>query len=588
MLDLDSVQETNVVQVVDEKTVCVQEHTNDLPNVFTFDSVLDTNADQLDVYERVGSKALSDFFKGFNGTILAYGQTGSGKSYTMMGEGPNSKGLIPRISENIFTLIAESSEEVEYTVGLSMMEVYKEHIIDLLDPHAKSKDYVIQEDKLNGIHVRGLSHAFVSSAAEMAGVLKEGCRNRRTTATNMNTESSRSHMISEVLLTQKDVRSGEIRKSHLFLVDLAGSEKVDRSGASGVTLDETKKINLSLSVLGLVINSLTDPKVSHVPYRDSKLTRILQESLGGNSRTTLIINISPTSGSHSETLSTLRFGSRAKKIRNSVHINTELSVDQLKGRIAMLEKRNRELEEELEQYTHIDGASAQTMERLRMATASSTSSPLQVRNKLSNSSFHDQRLARLPMTPDSLVSFQDELRRKDDKISQLELELLALKMANLTSLHNEDLKLFKLECALHKLNDKLSDVELINTNLRRHLQVSEKIITARGAKIDKLRELVAEQQEQVKRESVYFESKLKVLKDKFDSQKHRNSNKHYSNGSLEDTLEAELDQGPLHQTPKRNIIRPVGLEAESPSSPKMGLNLRIVKPLRGGVKTSDL
>lgn len=596
----EALTEAKVVLIVDDKTVCVHETEN--PSAYTYDTVFGDEASQEEIYESVGKKTLSDFFRGFNGTILAYGQTGAGKSYTMMGQETESSthiGIIPRIAQNIFTHIADCLEEVEYTVAVSMLEVYKEHIFDLLDPMSKSKEYSIHEDKTNGVHVRGLSQAFVSSSTEMASVLKQGCKTRRTGSTNMNTESSRSHLISQIILTQKDITTGEVKRSHLFLVDLAGSEKVDRSGATGVTLEEAKKINLSLSVLGLVINSLTDPRVSHIPYRDSKLTRILQESLGGNSRTTLIINISPASGSYAETISTLRFGSRAKKIKNSVHINTELSVDQLKARIIFLEKQNKELDEELDRYRSEQPNISREYEKQNIAdldkSLSVASSPLLQRHKTSAlaplAGFSDLCGSFLPGTPkEALPSIQDELRRKDDKINQLEQEILKLKMASLTTLHNEDLKLFKLECALYKLNDKLSDVELINTNLRRHLQVSEKIIHARGLKIEKLRDLVSEQQEQVNRESFHFESKLKILKDKFDAQKMRESMKLFPDGPFERNAPEDYNgdtNANLQRTPDKTDLGSFPPGKESPGSPKMGLNLRIVKPLRGGKKSNE-
>ena len=549
-------EESVVVLVLDEKTVCLQEM--DTRGVFMYYSVFEENASQKWIYEAVGQLTLEDFFKGFNGTILAYGQTGTGKSYTMMGtesEGSVSVGLIPRISENIFKHIAKSLDQVEFTVGLCMMEVYKEHVFDLLDPQQNSKDFTIHEDKANGVYMRGISQAFVSSASEMASVLKQGSRNRRTSSMSMNTECSRSHAIKQIILTQKDVTNGDIRKSHLFLVDLADSEKVDCLGATGDGLQGTSRIDHSLSVLSLVINSLTDPKVNHIPYRDSKLTQILQESLGGNSRTTLIINISPASKSYSETLSTLRFGSRAKRIRNSVHINTELSASQLKGRNLALERHNKELDEVLaEHYTPSVNSARHTL---------------------------------LTLSAGESLRIQEELRRKDEKINQLEQELLSLKMASLTTQHNEDLKLFKLECALYKLNDKLNDVELINTNLRRHLQLSEKTIKARELKIEKLRNLVAEQQEQVNRESFHFESKLKVLKNKFDAEKFRESSRGQPEKSFsEDSKTSFVHDEVIFPSSTQNISR-VASDGETSTCPKIGLNLRIIKPVRGGVKSSD-
>lgn len=153
----------------------------------------------------------------------------------------------------------------------------------------------------------------------------------------MNAESSRSHSLFIITISQKHIKTGASRAGKLFLVDLAGSEKISKTGAEGQTLEEAKMINKSLSTLGNVINALTDGKSTHVPYRDSKLTRILQESLGGNARTTLIINCSPSSYNEAETLSTLRFGSRAKNIKNKAKINQELSAAELKARLAAAE-----------------------------------------------------------------------------------------------------------------------------------------------------------------------------------------------------------------------------------------------------------
>lgn len=547
-------------EVLDKNTVSI--HGRDTHQVFSFDSVCGSDTSQESMYDLVARSTLHDLFRGFNGTILAYGQTGAGKSHTMFGT-LNDEGIIPRVCSSLFTHILKSSPNVEYTVSVSLMEIYQEHIKDLLNPFLKDAECTIHEDKTNGVYVRGLSHAFVSSAAEMALVLKLGSRYRTKSPTNMNVESSRSHAIFQVMLTQEDVSSGAVTKSKLFLVDLAGSEKVDKTGASGNSLEEAKKINLSLLVLGLVINSLTDSRATHVPYRDSKLTRILQESLGGNSRTSLIINCSPASNCVAETLSTLRFGSRAKNITNTVHVNRELSVEQLKARVELLEKANRELEHEL---------------RARRTAQSPNVSLLSPRGT-----------SRIPLPPDRQLVLQEEVKRKDERISELENELLAMKMASVKVQHSEDLKLYKLEAALHSLSDKLGDVELINDNLRKHLLISEKIIEAREIKIDKLRVLLGEQQAQVKRESVQFESKLKLLKDKLEEKLTTNSScgeadDSRNTSSVKDYFPDVLDSAssPLH-TPMRESVAHFPLEEQpSPVSPRLGLNLRIVKPLRGG------
>lgn len=291
---------------------------------------------QQDIFEFSIKPTVDDILNGYNGTVFAYGQTGAGKSYTMMGtsiEDDSGKGVIPRIVEQIFESIMTSPSTIEYTVRVSYMEIYMERIRDLLQP--SNDNLPVHEEKNRGVYVKGLLEIYVSSVQEVFEVMRRGGNARAVAATNMNQESSRSHSIFVITITQKNVETGSSKSGQLFLVDLAGSEKVGKTGASGQTLEEAKKINKSLSALGMVINALTDGKSSHIPYRDSKLTRILQESLGGNSRTTLIINCSPSSYNDAETLSTLRFGMRAKTIKNKAKINAELSPAELK---AMLKK----------------------------------------------------------------------------------------------------------------------------------------------------------------------------------------------------------------------------------------------------------
>jgi kinesin family protein 5 len=291
---------------------------------------------QADIFDYSIKPTVDDILNGYNGTVFAYGQTGAGKSYTMMGtsiEDDEGKGVTPRIVEQIFSSIMSSPGTIEYTVRVSYMEIYMERIRDLLQPH--NDNLPVHEEKNRGVYVKGLLEIYVSSVQEVFEVMRRGGNARAVAATNMNQESSRSHSIFVITITQKNVETGSAKSGQLFLVDLAGSEKVGKTGASGQTLEEAKKINKSLSALGMVINSLTDGKSSHIPYRDSKLTRILQESLGGNSRTTLIINCSPSSYNDIETLGTLRFGMRAKSIKNKAKINAELSPAELK---AMLKK----------------------------------------------------------------------------------------------------------------------------------------------------------------------------------------------------------------------------------------------------------
>lgn len=298
---------------------------------FTFDRVFDMSCKQQDIFDFSIRPTVDDILNGYNGTVFAYGQTGAGKSYTMMGsiDDDEGRGVIPRIVEQIFASIMTSPSTIEYTVRVSYMEIYMERIRDLLAP--QNDNLPVHEEKNRGVYVKGLLEIYVSSVQEVYEVMRRGGAARAVSATNMNQESSRSHSIFVITVTQKNVETGSAKSGQLFLVDLAGSEKVGKTGASGQTLEEAKKINKSLSALGMVINALTDGKSSHIPYRDSKLTRILQESLGGNSRTTLIINCSPSSYNDAETLGTLRFGTRAKSIKNKAKVNAELSPAELKS-----------------------------------------------------------------------------------------------------------------------------------------------------------------------------------------------------------------------------------------------------------------
>ncbi|KAH9001249.1 kinesin heavy chain [Lactarius akahatsu] len=298
---------------------------------FTFDRVFPVGTKQDEVFDYGVKEIVKDVLDGYNGTVFAYGQTGSGKTFTMMGADIDSeelKGIIPRITEQIFQSIVESDAHLEYFVKVSYMEIYLERIRDLLQP--QNDNLQIHEEKSKGVYVKSLSDYYVSSAREVYEIMRQGGAARVVTSTNMNAESSRSHSIFLITISQRNTETGAQKTGNLYLVDLAGSEKVGKTGASGQTLEEAKKINKSLSALGMVINALTE-KAKHIPYRDSKLTRILQESLGGNSRTTLIINCSPASFNEAETLSTLRFGIRAKSIKNTARVNAELSPLELKG-----------------------------------------------------------------------------------------------------------------------------------------------------------------------------------------------------------------------------------------------------------------
>lgn len=288
---------------------------------FTFDYVYDYTSNQDQIYQDCAYPIVDSVLEGYNGTIFAYGQTGTGKTHTMEGN-PKQKGIIPRTFDHIFRRI-EGSPDQKFLVRVSMLELYNEEIRDLLSKHHTHKLELREKD--SGVYVKDLSMHVVNSVAEMTQKLDDGRGNRVTAETKMNEHSSRSHCLYAITIENCEANNPEakFRMGKLNLVDLAGSEKQKKTGAEGKRLDEAKSINLSLTILGNVISSLTDPKCTHVPYRDSKLTRLLQDSLGGNARTFMIANIGPADYNFDETMSTLRYAHRAKSIQNIPKINED-------------------------------------------------------------------------------------------------------------------------------------------------------------------------------------------------------------------------------------------------------------------------
>jgi kinesin family protein 5 len=210
---------------------------------------------------------------------------------------------------------------------MAMVEIYNERIKDLLDP--AKPNLRIRSNKKSGIYLENVTEKYILTEEEAFAYLRKGANNRAVTATNMNSQSSRSHMLFMLTLHTHDIYTGQAKSAKLVLVDLAGSEKVAKTGAEGKVLEEAKKINTSLTALGKVINALADERRTHIPYRDSKLTRLLQQSLGGNAITNLIVNVSPSVVNSSETVSSARFGQRAKSVKNDPVVNKSFTVDQL-------------------------------------------------------------------------------------------------------------------------------------------------------------------------------------------------------------------------------------------------------------------
>eukprot|EP00105_Crassostrea_gigas_P029707 XP_011451723.1 PREDICTED: kinesin-like protein KIF28P isoform X2 [Crassostrea gigas] len=290
-------------------------------------------ADQRTVFDDLGRGVLDNAWKGYNCSLFAYGQTGSGKSYSMVGYG-NNKGIVPIFCEELFKGVedkkATAGENEEYQVTLSMLEIYNEQVRDLLNPKsiAQKGGLKVRQHPSKGFYVESLVSCPVSSYNDIENRISEGTRNRTVAATNMNATSSRAHTIVAITFVQKtpnETGQSMTRTSVVNLVDLAGSERAESTGATGDRLKEGSAINQSLSTLGNVIKALADLSMGNkktvVPYRDSVLTKLLQNALGGNSKTIMIAALSPADINFDETLSTLRFADRAKAIKTTATVN---------------------------------------------------------------------------------------------------------------------------------------------------------------------------------------------------------------------------------------------------------------------------
>ena len=327
------------------------------PYIVGVDHALGQDSTQKDVFDVVGWPMVDHCMDGFNSTIFAYGQTGSGKTHTMMGEIMDddnlseNAGLIPRVFEALFSVISEkASDEYGYSVRCSFLEIYNEEITDLLDPSLTGLQ-IRDGDSSAGVYVQGLSERQVLNVDDVLDLIQAGSKNRSIAATRMNDRSSRSHSVfTATIESRRCLADGSmlVKHSKLNLIDLAGSERVGRSGATGEQLVEARSINKSLTVLGRVISALVEKqekkkKGIHVPYRDSRLTFLLQESLGGNSKTAMVATVTTTVDSAAETYCTLAFAAGAKKIKCTAVVNEDTEGD-LKSLLAENERLRAALE----------------------------------------------------------------------------------------------------------------------------------------------------------------------------------------------------------------------------------------------------
>nr|XP_057928808.1 kinesin-like protein KIF13B isoform X2 [Doryrhamphus excisus] len=421
------------------------------PKVFAYDhcfwsmdeSQKDKFAGQEVVFQCLGESLLDNAFMGYNACIFAYGQTGSGKSYTMMGSA-EQPGLIPRLCSSLFSrTIQEAREGESFTVEVSYMEIYNEKVRDLLDPKGSRQALRVREHKVLGPYVDGLSRLAVANYKDIESLMSEGNKSRTVAATNMNEESSRSHAVFNITLTHTlmDLQSGTSgeKVSKLSLVDLAGSERAAKTGAAGERLKEGSNINKSLSTLGLVISALADQgagknRNKFVPYRDSVLTWLLKDSLGGNSRTAMVATISPAADNYDETLSTLRYADRAKSIVNHAVVNEDPN-----ARII------RELREEVEKL------------REQLTEAESMKAP-ELKERLEESEKLIQEMT---------VTWEEKLRKTEAIAQERQKQLESLGI----SLQSSGIRVVDDKCFLVNLNADPALNELLVYYLKEHTRV---------------------------------------------------------------------------------------------------------------------
>ncbi|XP_045142768.1 kinesin-like protein KIF13B [Echinops telfairi] len=418
------------------------------PKVFAYDhcfwsmdeSVREKYAGQDDVFKCLGENILQNAFDGYNACIFAYGQTGSGKSYTMMGTG-DQPGLIPRLCSGLFERTQkEENEEQSFKVEVSYMEIYNEKVRDLLDPKGSRQTLKVREHNVLGPYVDGLSKLAVTSYKDIESLMSEGNKSRTVAATNMNEESSRSHAVFKITLTHTlyDVKSGTSgeKVGKLSLVDLAGSERATKTGAAGDRLKEGSNINKSLTTLGLVISALADQgagknKNKFVPYRDSVLTWLLKDSLGGNSKTAMVATVSPAADNYDETLSTLRYADRAKNIVNHAVVNEDPN-----ARII------RDLREEVEKL------------REQLTKAEAMKSP-ELKDRLEESEKLIQEMT---------VTWEEKLRKTEEIAQERQKQLESLGI----SLQSSGIKVGDDKCFLVNLNADPALNELLVYYLKEH------------------------------------------------------------------------------------------------------------------------
>ncbi|XP_034482837.1 kinesin-like protein Klp68D [Drosophila innubila] len=513
--------------------------------VFTYDAAYDATATQTTLYHEVVFPLVSSVLEGFNGCIFAYGQTGTGKTFTMEGVRGNDDlmGIIPRTFEQIWLHI-NRTENFQFLVDVSYLEIYMEELRDLLKPNSKHLEV---RERGSGVYVPNLHAINCKSVDDMANVMRLGNKNRTVGFTNMNEHSSRSHAIFMIKIEMCDTETNTIKVGKLNLIDLAGSERQSKTGASAERLKEASKINLALSSLGNVISALAENS-PHVPYRDSKLTRLLQDSLGGNSKTIMIANIGPSNYNYNETLTTLRYSQRAKNIQNQPVKNEDPQDAKLK-----------EYQEEIERLKRlIAPQQQQRSEKLAAAAKKREKKPKRepVRRELTGSATQELQQS----TEEDKESEEELSEPESDKENEAEVAKSS------EQLERERVENAKLAAKLAELEGQLvrGGKNLLDTYSERQIELEKKLVEIaerkkREIEIQQQLELQEETTLEIRERNVSLEQEVELKKRKLSKcyakylalQQELNDCKHDHN---QDLRELEMAQNELVKELKRQLL----------------------------------
>ncbi|CAD8202788.1 unnamed protein product [Paramecium pentaurelia] len=500
---------------------------------FTFDKILDSNTNQQEVYDEIGKPIIDQILQGFNATLLMYGQTSSGKTYTMIGD-QQQPGIIKRTINDLFDAIDSSPTESEFRIKIQIVEVYKEKVKDLLD--INKQDLKIREMANQGFYIQQITQLWVCDKEEIYNALQKSLVNRQVGYTNLNDMSSRSHLLFQMTVIMNNEIEGTSYTGQLIMADLAGSENASKAGTTGNALQEGAFINRSLLTLSNVINGLSD-KQQHVPFRESNLTKLLWNGLSKNSMTSLIITCSPCISNESETLSTLRFGIRAKMIKTQPKVNKEVTIKEL-------EIQNNKLTKELEDKNYIIDQLKKDDNKIKIIKFEELILHLRQENQLLKEQ-NSQYITELDMKSLDYQEIQTNLKNsllESDRLQQSNLQYL--KQIEQFQL-NKDLEIHELNTqieilkqqlqqkdeSIQQLSKHLTNIQRIqtqNSQLQLHEHYVEKIHTQNIGdllkEIDELKKKTFEEKSEIKYQNKVNESQILVFTKQIKNQESEISN----------------------------------------------------------------